>query len=77
MIQISVEEEWISSTDDRTVLQYIYDTADEALGIARGELERRGIDYDLDADRRFLDRWKDAEGFGSYLDTFPTDDNVS
>lgn len=77
MIQVGVEEEWIASTDDRTVLQYIYETADEALGIARGELARRGIDYELDADRRFLDRWKDAEGFGSYLDTCPTDDNTT
>jgi len=69
MIQISVEEEWIASRDDKTVLCYIYETADEAVGMAKGELHKHGIEYDLEADRAFLDRWKEGEGFHSYLDT--------
>lgn len=74
MVQVGVEEEWIASTDADAVLRYIYETVDEALGMAKGELDRRGIDYDLDADRKYLDRWKEAEGFGSYLDTCPKDE---
>jgi hypothetical protein len=58
MIQVSVENEWIVSSNTSAILQYIYDVADEAIGIAKGELMRRGIEYDVDADRRLLDAWK-------------------
>ena len=69
MIQISVEEEWIASRDAEQVLRYIYETADEAIGIAESEFRKRGIDYGIEADRVFLDGWKNREGFESYLDT--------
>jgi hypothetical protein len=69
MIQISVEAALIASTDNTEVLRYIYETADEALGMAKGELRKQGIEYDLAADRVLLDAWKDSEGFTSYLDT--------
>lgn len=58
VVQVAVEDEFISSDDEATVFQYIYDTADEALGLAKSDLDRRGIPYDLDADRRVLDAWK-------------------
>lgn len=69
MVQVSVEEEWITSTDEKTVLRYIYETTDEALGLALGEFKRRGIEYDIEVDRRFLATWKELEGFQSYLDS--------
>jgi len=58
VVQVAVEGELISSDDEATVLQYIYDTADEALGLAKSDLERRGVQYDLEGDRKVLDSWK-------------------
>lgn len=71
VIQVGVEAEWIASTNSNTVLSYIHETVDEALGLAKGKLEGHGVDYDLIGARRFLDNWKAAEGFTNYLDSFP------
>ncbi len=68
VVHVAVEDEWIRSTDPLCVLRYIYETADEALGMATSFFEKRGIKYNLERARRFLDRWKAAEGFTSYLD---------
>ncbi|MBS0261242.1 MAG: hypothetical protein JSS02_04740 [Planctomycetes bacterium] len=72
-VQVSVEAEWIDSRDEMTVLCYIYETADEALGLGFDEMNRRGIEYDLAADRLFLDSWKAALGFRSNLDDLSKD----
>ena len=61
MIQVSVEEDWVALRDESKVLQYIYEVVDEALGLAKGEFKSKGIDYGLDEDRAFLDRWKTVE----------------
>jgi hypothetical protein len=61
MVQVSVENEWIASSNTSNILRYIYDTADEALGIAKGELAKHGVEYDIDVDRRLLDAWKDSK----------------
>jgi hypothetical protein len=60
MIQVGVEEEIIRSDSEKDVLQYIYEIADEALGIAKSEFERKSMFYDLEADRQVLDSWRSA-----------------
>jgi hypothetical protein len=60
MVQISVEPEWIEERDRSVVEEFIFDTADEAIGVAKTRFERAGIDYDLGADRKFLNRWHQA-----------------
>ena len=59
MVQVAVEDEWIKGRDRAVVEEYIFDTADEAIGIAKTRFDRVGIDYDIEADRQFLDRWRD------------------
>ena len=56
-IEIGVEKEFVQSTSDKVVVQYIYEVTDEAIGIAKGEFERQSIPYDLEQDRQILDRW--------------------
>jgi hypothetical protein len=60
MVQISVEKEWIAERDRTVVADFIFDAADEAIGIAKTRFDKAGIDYRLGADRRFLNRWHDA-----------------
>ena len=57
MVQIAVEEEFAALHDTNEIRRYIFETADEAIGIAKTELERKGIDYDIETDRVLLDEW--------------------
>lgn len=61
MIQVSVEPEIIQLADENRVLHYIFETVDEAIGLAKSEFAKRGFDYNLEEDRRFLDTWRDSE----------------
>jgi hypothetical protein len=57
MVQVGVEDEWIAAKDEEIILKYIHNSADEAIGLAKSELDRRGVPYDIEVDRRFLDSW--------------------
>lgn len=61
MVQIAVEEEFAALDDTKKIRQYIFETADEALGIGKSGLERKGLDYEIETDRALLDEWL-AEG---------------
>jgi hypothetical protein len=57
MVQIAVDVEFAELRDTNKIRQYIFETADEALGIAKSELERKGIEYEINSDRALLDEW--------------------
>jgi hypothetical protein len=57
MVQVAIEESWVSSTDDERIRQHVYKTADDALKLAKDEFTRRGIEYELEVDRDFLRVW--------------------
>ena len=60
MVQISVEKEWIAERDRSVVEEFIFDAADEAIGVAKTRFDKAGIDYDPGADRRYFNRWHQA-----------------
>jgi hypothetical protein len=57
MVQIAVEEEFAALHDTNEIRRYIFETADEAIGLGKSELQRKGLFYDLDTDRALLDEW--------------------
>jgi len=57
MIQVSVEVEFAELEDSKKIRQYIFETADEALGIGKSGLERNGVAYEIETDRVILDDW--------------------
>ena len=57
MVQVAVEEEFAALDDAKKIRQYIFETADEALGIAKSFLDRKGINYEIETDRATLDEW--------------------
>ena len=57
MVQVAVEEEFAALDDAKKIRQYIFETADEAIGIGKSFLERKGLDYEIEADRALLDEW--------------------
>ncbi|MFV2059536.1 MAG: hypothetical protein ACC653_02565 [Gammaproteobacteria bacterium] len=68
MVQASVEDELVKSVDDNVVLKYIFDVADEAIGIAKSYFDKKGVEYDLERDRTMLDMWFDSSGDSSGSD---------
>jgi hypothetical protein len=61
MVQVAVEEEFASLDDAKKIRQYIFETADEAIGVGKSYLERKGLDYEIEIDRAILEAWL-AEG---------------
>ncbi len=58
MIQAAVEAEFIASNDDAEVISYIFEVADEAIGMAKSFFDRNDVEYDIEMDRQLLDKWK-------------------
>lgn len=77
MIQIGVEDDLIAGNNENEILTYVYERTDEALGMAKIEFDKKGIEYDLAADREFLDIWKDDLGIISYLDFCRKDEDTN
>jgi len=57
MVQIAVAEEFAALDDTDQIRRYIFETADEAIGLGKTELERKGVHYDIETDRALLDEW--------------------
>jgi hypothetical protein len=57
MVQIAVEEDYAALDDTDQIRQYIFETADEALGLGKTELARKGLQYEIQTDRMLLDEW--------------------
>lgn len=57
MIQAAVEDEFVSAGDEKVILQYIFEVADEAIGMAKSYFDRKGVLYNLQKDRSMLDDW--------------------
>jgi hypothetical protein len=57
MVQIAVEEDFAALDDTDQIRRYIYETADEAIGVGKTELERKGLEYEIATDRVLLDEW--------------------
>lgn len=57
MVQVAVEEEFAALDDSKKIRQYIFETADEAIGIGKSGLERKGLVYEIETDRALLDEW--------------------
>jgi hypothetical protein len=57
MIMIAVEEEFLT-VPQHEMLNYIYETADEAIGVAKSRLDRARLSYEMSSDRQRLDEWR-------------------
>jgi hypothetical protein len=57
MVQIAVEEDFAALDDTDQIRRYIFETADEAIGVGKTELERKGLEYEIATDRVLLDEW--------------------
>ena len=58
MIQVAVEDEFIVARDNALVVGYIYDVANEAIGLAKSYFDKNNVEYDIEMDRKLLDEWR-------------------
>lgn len=63
-VQVAVEQEFAALNDVTRIRRYIFETADEAIGLGKSTLERKGLDYDIEKDRALLDEWLDEDEEG-------------
>ena len=62
MVQVSVEDEFATSNDTERIRRYVFDVADEAIGIGKSALEKKKLAYDIELDRSLLDMWLSLGG---------------
>lgn len=57
MVKVAVEQEWMDLQDIVKVQNYIHGVTDEALGVAKSQFDKKGINYDIQNDRKVIDNW--------------------